>query len=77
MLNIQEIVTLFNMEEKYIVVSRACKVEIFFKGFLGEFGRLQNNVKVFSHCQSALHLPTNLINHGENKHIDIKHDFVT
>lgn len=76
MLNIQEMVTLFNTEEKYIVVLRGCKVQIFLKGFLGEFGILQNNVKVFFYSQSALHLPTNLINHSETKHMDIKHSFV-
>lgn len=64
------------MEEKYIIVLHAFKVEIFLKDFLGEFGRLQKNVNVFFHSQSALHLPPNLVYHRETKHIDIKYHFV-
>jgi len=46
------------------------------KGFLGEFGRMHNKVKVFYDNQSVIHLPRNPSYQSKTKHIVIKYHFV-
>ena len=46
------------------------------KGLLGEFGRLQENIKLFCDSQSAIHLAKNPTYHSKSKHIPIKYHFV-
>ena len=64
------------MEAKYKVVSHACTEEIWLKGLLGEFGRMQDKVKLFFHSQNVIHLGKNLAYHSKTKHIPIKYHFV-
>jgi hypothetical protein len=46
------------------------------KGFLGEFGRMQDKVKVLCDSQSVIHLARNPTYHSKTKHIVIKYHFV-
>jgi arginyl-tRNA--protein-N-Asp/Glu arginylyltransferase len=59
-----------------IVASHACKEAIWLKGLLGEFGRMQNKVKVFCDNQSVIHLARNPAYHNKTKHIYDKYHFV-
>jgi hypothetical protein len=45
-------------------------------GFIGEFGRMQDRVKVFCDSQSAIHLARNLGYHSKTKYIYVKYHFV-
>ena len=46
------------------------------KGLFGEFGRLQDNIKLLFDSQSAIHLDENPTYHSKSKHIPIKYHFV-
>jgi hypothetical protein len=76
MSNIQNIVTLSTTEAEYIDASHACKEEIWFKGLLGEFGRMQDKVKLLCDCQSDIYLDKNPSYHSKTKHIPIKYHFL-
>eukprot|EP00253_Pinus_taeda_P033838 PITA_33838 len=76
MSKLQNIVALSNTEAEYIATSHACKEAIWLKGLFGEFGRLQDNIKLFCDSQSAIHLAKNPIYHSKSKHISIKYHFV-
>jgi len=73
---LQNIVTLSTTKAEYIASSHACKEAIWMKGLLGEFGRLQENIKLFCDSQSAIHLAKNPTYHSKSKHIPIKYHFV-
>eukprot|EP00253_Pinus_taeda_P032276 PITA_32276 len=76
MSKLQNIVALSTTEAEYIAASHACKEAIWLKGLFGEFGRLQDNIKLFCDSQSAIHLAKNLAYHSKSKHIPIKYHFV-
>jgi hypothetical protein len=59
-----------------MATSHACKEAIWLKGFLGEFGRMQDKVKVLCDSQSVIHLARNPSYHSKTKHISIKYHFV-
>jgi len=56
--------TLSTTKVEYIVVSHACKEEIWLKGLLGEIGRIHNKLTMFYDSQSVIHLSTNPFYHG-------------
>jgi hypothetical protein len=56
MSKLHNIVALSTIEAEYVVVSHACKESIWLKGLLGEFGRMQDKIKLFCDSQSAIHL---------------------
>ena len=76
MSKLQEIVALSTTEAEYIAASHACKEAIWLKGLFGEFGRLQDNIKLFCDSQSAIHLAKDPAYHSKSKHIPIKYHFV-
>eukprot|EP00253_Pinus_taeda_P009603 PITA_09603 len=76
MSKLQNIVALSTTEAEYIAASHACKEVIWLKGLSGEFGRLQDNIKLFCDSQSAIHLAKNPAYHSKSKHIPIKYHFV-
>lgn len=49
---------------------------VWLKGFIGEFGRLQDNIKLFCDSQSAIHLAKNPAYNSKSNHIPIKYHFV-
>jgi hypothetical protein len=76
MSKLQNVVSLSTTEAEYIAASHACKETIWLKGLLGEFGRMQDKVKLFCDSQSAIHLAKNTTYHSKTKHIPIKYHFV-
>ena len=76
MLKLQATVGQSTIEAKYIIVSHACKEAIWLKGFLGEFGKVQNNVIIFYDSQSVIHLAKNLTYHSKTNCIEIKYHFL-
>ena len=51
--------------------------EVFWlKRLFGEFGRMQDKVKLLCDSQSATHLAKNPTYHNKRKHIPIKYHFV-
>ena len=73
---LQNIVSLSTTEVEYIATSHACKEEVWLKGLFGEFGRLQENIKLFCDSKSAIHLAKNPSYHSKSNHIPIKYHFV-
>ena len=73
---VQNIVALSTTEVEYIAASHACKETVWLKGFFGEFGRLQDNIKLFCDSQSEIHLDKNPAYHIKSKYIPIKYHFV-
>eukprot|EP00253_Pinus_taeda_P008636 PITA_08636 len=76
MSKLQNIVALSTTEAEYVAAFHAYKEAIWLKGLFGEFGRLQDNIKLFCDSQSAIHLAKNLAYHSKSKHIPIKYHFV-
>ena len=76
MSKLQNIVALSTTEAEYIAASHACKEAVWLKGLFGEFGRLQDNIKLFCDSQSAIHVAKNSAYHSKSKHIPIKYHFV-
>eukprot|EP00253_Pinus_taeda_P021690 PITA_21690 len=76
MLKLQNIFALSTTEAEYIAASHACKEAIWLKGLFGEFGRLQDNIKLFCDSQSAIHLAKNPAYRSKSKDIPIKYHFV-
>ena len=76
MSKLQNIVALSTTEAEYIAASHACKEAVWLKGLLGEFGRLQDNIRLLCDSQSAINLAKNPAYHSKSKHIPIKYHFV-
>jgi hypothetical protein len=76
MSKLQNIVALSTTEVEYKFASHACKEEIWLKDLLGEFGRMQDKVKLLCDSQSAIHLAKKLAYHSKTKNIPIKYHFV-
>jgi hypothetical protein len=49
---------------------------VWLKGLFGEFGRMQDKVKLLCDSQSDIHLAKNPTHHSKTKHIPIKYHFV-
>ena len=67
---------LYPAEAEYLTASHACKEAIWLKGLFGEFGRMQDKVKLLCDSQSAINLAKNPTYHSKTKHIPIKYHFV-
>jgi hypothetical protein len=76
MSKLQSIVALSTTKEEYIASSHACKEVVWLKGLFGEFGRMQDKVKLLFDSQSVIHLTKNPSYHNKTKHIPIKYRFV-
>jgi hypothetical protein len=76
MSKLQNIVALSTTEAEYVAASHACKEAVWLKGLFGEFGRMQDKVKLLCDSQSAIHLAKNPAYHSKTKHIPIKYHFV-
>jgi len=54
----------------------SCKEAIWLTGLLGEFGRMQDKVKVFYDSQIAIYLDIHPTSHSKTKNIAIKYHFL-
>jgi hypothetical protein len=59
MSKLQNNVSLSTTEAKYVAASHACKEAVWLKGLFGEFGRMQDKVKLLFDIQRAIHLAKN------------------
>jgi hypothetical protein len=73
MSKLQNIVALSTTEAEYVVASHACKETVWLKGIFGEFGRMQEKVKLLCDSQSVIHLAKNPTYHSKTKNIPIKY----
>ena len=73
---LQHIVALSTTESEYMALTEAVKEAIWLKGFCGDLGYQQENVKVFCDSQSAIHLAKNGGFHERTKHIDTRLHFI-
>jgi hypothetical protein len=76
MSNLQNIISLSATEAEYVAASHACKEAIWLKGLFGEFGRMQDKVRLLCDSQSTIHSAKNPAYHSKTKHIPIKYHFV-
>jgi hypothetical protein len=63
-------------KSRVLAPSHGCKDAVWLKGLFGEFGRMQDKVKLLCDSQSAIHLAKNPTYHSKTKHIPIKYHFV-
>jgi hypothetical protein len=73
---IQNIVSLSTIDVEYVASSHACKDAVWLKGLFGEFGRMQDKVKLLCDSKSSIHLAKNLSYQSKTQHIPIKYHFV-
>ena len=73
---LQKIVTISTTEAEYVAATEACKEMVWLRSFMKELGKEQDNSKLFSDSQSAIHLAKNAAFHSRTKHIDIKYHFI-
>lgn len=73
---LQHIVALSTTESEYMALTEGFKEALWLKRFVSELGFLQDEAKVFSDSQSAIHLAKNGGFHERTKHIDTKLYFI-
>ena len=73
---LQHIVALSTTESEYMALAEAFKEALWLKGFVSELGFKQDDVRVFSDSQSAIHLAKNGGFHERTKHIDTRLHFM-
>jgi hypothetical protein len=76
MSTLQNIIALSTTEAEYLAASHACKEAVWMKGLFGEFGSMQDKVKLLCDSHSAINLAKNPTYHSKTKHIPIKYHFV-
>ena len=69
MSKLHNIFALSTTEAEYIAASHACKEAVWLKGLFGEFGRMQDKVKLLCDSQSVIHLSKNPTYHNKTKNI--------
>ena len=69
---LQQVVALSTMEAEYVAATEASKEMIWLQRFMEELGKKQENSRLYSDSQSAIHLEKNSVFHSRNKHIELK-----
>ena len=64
------------MEAEYVATTQASKEMIWLHRFMEELGKKQENSRLYSDSQSAIHLAKNSSFHLRTKHIQIKYHFI-
>ena len=57
------------MEAEYVAATEASKEMIWLQRFMEEYGKKQENSRLYSHSESAIHLAKKLAFHLRTKHI--------
>ena len=73
---LQQVVALSTMEAEYVAATEASKEMIWLQRFMEELGKKQENSRLYSDSQSAIHLAKNSAFHSRNKHIELKYHFI-
>jgi hypothetical protein len=71
----QTSVALSIAEAEYVVAGQCCAQLLWMRQTLLDFGYNMNKVPLLCDNESAIRLADNSIEHGRNKHIDIRHHF--
>ena len=73
---LKKVVSLSTMEVEYVASIDASKEMIWLHRFMEELGKKQENSKLYSDSQSAIHLAKNSTFHSRTKHIQLKYHFI-
>ena len=73
---LQQVVALSTTEAEYVAATEASKEMIWLQRFMEELGKKQENSRLYSDSQSAIHLAKNSVFHSRTKHIELKYHFI-
>ena len=73
---LQQVVALSTMKIEYVATIEASKKMIWLHRFMEELGKKQENSRLYSDSQSAIHLGKNSAFHSRTKHIQLKYHFI-
>ena len=73
---LQQVVALSTTESEYVSATEASKEMISLQRFIEELGNKQENSRLYSDNQSAIHLAKNSPFHLKTKHIQLKYHFI-
>ena len=73
---LQNIVALSTTEAQYVAATQASKEMIWMQRFIEELGKKEENSRLYSDNQSAIHIEKNSAFHSNTKHIHIKYHFI-
>jgi len=69
-------VALSTTEAEYVAIMEASKEFIWLKRLMEELGKVQEDAKLWSDSQSAIHLAKNSAYHSRTKHIKLRYHFI-
>ena len=64
------------MVTEYVAATEASKEVIWLQRFMEELGKKQENSRLYSDSQSAIHLAKNSTFHSKTKHIQLRYHFI-
>ena len=67
---------LSTIEAEYVVITEGSKELIWLKRLMEELGKVQEDTKLWSDSQSAIHLTKNSTFHSRTKHIKLRYHFI-
>ena len=73
---LQWVVALSTTEAEYVAATQASKEMIWLQRFMEELGKKQENSRLYSDSQSAIHLAKNSAFHSRTKNIQLKYHFI-
>ncbi|KAH9309120.1 hypothetical protein KI387_037031, partial [Taxus chinensis] len=73
---LQKLVALSTTEAEYVAATEASKEMIWLQQLLEELGHKQEECKLYSDSQSAIHLAKNSAFHSRMKHIQLRYHFI-
>ena len=73
---LQQVVALSTTEVEYATATEGSKEMIWLQRFMEELGKKQENSRLYSDSQSAIHLAKNSPFHSKTKHIQLKYHFI-
>ena len=75
-LKLKNVVALSTKKAEYVTATEASKEMIWLQRFMKELGKKQENSRMYSDSQSAIHLAKNSVFHSRTKHIELKYHFI-
>lgn len=64
------------IEAEYVAATKAIKEVIWLQRLMKELGKVQEDSRLWSDSQSAIHLAKNLTFHSRTKHIQLRYYFL-
>ena len=72
----KKVVSLSTIEAEYVAATEASKEMIWLQRFMEELGKKQENSRLYSDSQSAIHLTKNSAFHLKTKNIHLRYHFI-